>query len=101
MCGLKPRVCSREGCGAKATHLAGLILKAAYGGGMQSLLDLPVCPGHARTLKVADVVSDAGWEQISATVEAAGKMPPLRGRTQIYTCPIDEAPAMFRDLYEN
>lgn len=97
---LLPRVCSMKGCDKAATHFAGLMLYAKHGDGITSHLDLPVCPDHAHSLKVSDVISDSGWEKIVKSLRGLGKADPVRSKTEVFVVPIDEAPDIFRNRYE-
>lgn len=100
---LKPRRCSHEGCGDRATHIAGLLLRPprSYGDGeMRVYIDLVLCPRHAEVASVKSLLSDDMWTRLSAGATGVGKVAPDRGRTGSFTEPIDEAPEQFRARYE-
>lgn len=98
---LKPRICAKKDCGAKATHFAGVRLRSSKNDpGMPCLMDFPLCQLHAHSLKVVDVISNEGWDQLaSGNAAVAGKVP-RRELTQVMVQPIDEAPIVFRERYE-
>ncbi len=98
----KPRVCAKTGCGKPATHFAGLIIrhKSRPSAGMQTVLDLVLCPEHAKSVAVDDLVTDESWAHLCRGVVAAGKLAPTRRLTETFVQPIDEAPEVFRGRYE-
>lgn len=96
----RQRVCARSGCDRRAVYLAGLIVRTGESDrGMQTVLDIPTCPACAKRLRIVDVLTDAGWDRIVAGM-AKLDLKPVRRLTRLFTCPIDEAPKVFRDRYE-
>lgn len=111
----EPRVCAWDkmkgiltgegdtACGAKATHLAILLLRPPrrHGGAeMRVILNLPLCPEHAPRISVARILSDVMWEKLKQGMARMGRVGPERGRTGASAILIDEAPELFRSRYE-
>lgn len=99
---LKPRVCSRTGCGCAGTMMVRLRLRPPRESGNQeieSFLDIVLCDDHGATVSAADVITDKAWGQLCGMFERLRLKPPDRGRTAVDAVPIDEAPLPFRSRY--
>lgn len=83
---LKTGTCDRKDCREPAVWRLSVVLFAGDDDARKfpgrARTDLVVCRGHAR-LGVADVVSDAGWQQIVAGFEKAGRVAPRRAAAQV------------------
>lgn len=83
---LKDGTCDRKDCREPAVWRLSVVLYAGdderrrFPG--RARTELVVCRGHAR-LGVADVVSEAGWEQIVSGFLKAGRVPPRKAATQV------------------
>lgn len=83
---LKDGTCDRKDCREPAVWRLSVVLFAGddtdrrFPG--RARTELIVCRGHGR-LGVADVVSDAGWEQIQQGFIKAGRVPPRRASAQV------------------
>lgn len=94
------RVCSIVDCERRGTHLAGILLRRGdEDRGRVAWLGLLLCPACRRRLQVRDVLTDAGWKKLEELGRATAFIP-RRELCRIQTVELEQAPARFRDRYE-
>lgn len=93
-----PPTCGKAGCEAAAEWQPILVLHAPrrYRGpgyeGAPAELSIGFCAEHRRGLTAKDLLSDAGWLQISRAFEEIGRVRPRRRDTQLRWARIPSAP---------
>lgn len=85
-----PILCAKLGCAAKATWRPVIIVRPLKGPGQApGYLNLPLCDEHKKEVKrLADILTDEGWQMIHDEFCKAGVAEPSRMRSTLTWSPI-------------